>query len=118
MCLHRVLQLARDYGTRRTAFGKLLKDHPLHMQTLARMEVSWQGVNKLHTVFSVMLQDTCFSHLQVESRGAFLLVMDVCRLLGREESGVATEHDAHLLRLLTPVVKLYTGKQVNSLCEC
>lgn len=83
--MRRVLQLARDYGTRRTAFGKLLKDHPLHMQTLARMEV--------------------------ESRGAFLLVMDVCRLLGREESGVATEHDAHLLRLLTPVIKLYTGKQ-------
>lgn len=51
MCLHRVLQLARDYATRRTAFGKLLKDHPLHMQTLARMEVSWQGVNKLHSVF-------------------------------------------------------------------
>ncbi|KAF3850879.1 hypothetical protein F7725_012651 [Dissostichus mawsoni] len=80
-----VVQLAGDYATRRTAFGKLLKDHPLHMQTLARMEV--------------------------ETRGAFLLVMDVCRLLGREESGVATELDAHLLRLLTPVVKLYTGKQ-------
>lgn len=38
---HRVVQLARDYATHRTAFGKLLKDHPLHMQTLARMEVSW-----------------------------------------------------------------------------
>lgn len=43
LCVHRVVQLARDYATRRTAFGKLLKDHPLHMQTLARMEVSWQG---------------------------------------------------------------------------
>ncbi|XP_028269275.1 acyl-CoA dehydrogenase family member 11 isoform X2 [Parambassis ranga] len=83
--MRRVLQLARDYATRRTAFGKLLKDHPLHMQTLARMEV--------------------------ETRGAFLLVMDVCRLLGREENGVATQLDTHLLRLLTPVVKLYTGKQ-------
>ncbi|KAM9393025.1 acyl-CoA dehydrogenase family member 11 isoform 2-T2 [Pholidichthys leucotaenia] len=83
--MRRVVQLARDYATRRTAFGKLLKDHPLHMQTLARMEV--------------------------EARGAFLLVMDVCRLLGREESGAATELDTHLLRLLTPVVKLYTGKQ-------
>ncbi|XP_061762429.1 acyl-CoA dehydrogenase family member 11-like [Nerophis ophidion] len=83
--MRRVVQLARDYATRRTAFAKLLKDHPLHMQTLARMEV--------------------------ETRGAFLLVMDVCRLLGREESGVATQLDAHLLRLLTPVVKLYTGKQ-------
>ncbi|TNN43269.1 Acyl-CoA dehydrogenase family member 11 [Liparis tanakae] len=77
--------LSRDYASRRSAFGKLLKDHPLHLQTLARMEV--------------------------ETRGAFLLVMDVCRLLGREESGVATRRDAHLLRLLTPVAKLYTGKQ-------
>ncbi|KAM4576959.1 acyl-CoA dehydrogenase family member 11 isoform 1-T2 [Odontesthes bonariensis] len=83
--MRRVLQLARDYATRRTAFGKPLKDHPLHMQTLARMDV--------------------------ETRGAFLLVMDVCRLLGREESGLASQLDANLLRLLTPVVKLYTGKQ-------
>lgn len=83
--MRRVVQLARDYATRRRAFGKLLKDHPLHMQTLARMEV--------------------------ETRSAFLLVMDVCRLLGREETGIATELDSHLLRLLTPVVKLYTGKQ-------
>ncbi|KAM9743649.1 acyl-CoA dehydrogenase family member 11 isoform 1-T3 [Menidia menidia] len=83
--MRRVLQLARDYATRRTAFGKPLKDHPLHMQTLARMEV--------------------------ETRGAFLLVMEVCRLLGREESGLASQLDANLLRLLTPVVKLYTGKQ-------
>ncbi|XP_054629917.1 acyl-CoA dehydrogenase family member 11-like [Dunckerocampus dactyliophorus] len=83
--MRRVVQLARDYATRRTAFAKLLKDHPLHMQTLARMEV--------------------------ETRGAFFLVMDVCRLLGREESGIATQLDTHLLRLLTPVVKLYTGKQ-------
>ncbi|XP_072289323.1 acyl-CoA dehydrogenase family member 11-like [Eucyclogobius newberryi] len=83
--MRRVVQLARDYATRRKAFGKLLKDHPLHVQTLARMEV--------------------------ETRGAFLLVMDACRLLGREETGIATELDTHLLRLLTPVVKLYTGKQ-------
>lgn len=83
--MRRMVQLARDYASRRTAFGKLLKDHPLHMQTLARMEV--------------------------ETRGAFLLVMDVCRLVGREETGVASQLEAHLLRLLTPVTKLYTGKQ-------
>ncbi|KAK7934075.1 hypothetical protein WMY93_004971 [Mugilogobius chulae] len=51
------------------------------------------------------------ARMEVETRGAFLLVMDVCRLLGREETGIATELDSHLLRLLTPVVKLYTGKQ-------
>uniref|UniRef100_H3DEP8 Uncharacterized protein n=1 Tax=Tetraodon nigroviridis TaxID=99883 RepID=H3DEP8_TETNG len=37
--------------------------------------------------------------------------MDVCRLLGREESGLASQLDTNLLRLLTPLVKLYTGKQ-------
>ncbi|CAL8347949.1 unnamed protein product [Lota lota] len=83
--MRRVVQLARDYATRRTAFGRLLQDHPLHLQTLARMEV--------------------------ETRGAFLLVMEVCRLLGREETGLATPLEAHLLRLLTPVLKLYTAKQ-------
>lgn len=35
----RVVQLARDYASRRSAFGKILKDHALHVQTLARMEV-------------------------------------------------------------------------------
>lgn len=44
--------------------------------------------------------------------------MDVCRLLGREENGMATQLDAHLLRLLTPVAKLYTGKQVHGSYKC
>lgn len=34
-----MVQLARDYANRRAAFGKLLKDHALHVQTLARIEV-------------------------------------------------------------------------------
>ncbi|XP_066516306.1 acyl-CoA dehydrogenase family member 11-like [Hoplias malabaricus] len=83
--MRRVTQLSREYSTKRWAFGKLLKDHALHVQTLSRLEV--------------------------ETRAAFLLMMEVCRLLGREESGVATERESHLLRLLTPVAKLYTGKQ-------
>lgn len=35
----RILHLARDYSVVRRAFGKFLADHPLHMQTLGRMEV-------------------------------------------------------------------------------
>lgn len=123
VCVHRVVQLARDYATRRTAFGKLLKDHPLHIQTLARMEVSGRGAEQTTQTISNSASfpsrlTACRHNGQVETRGAFLLVMDVCRLLGREESGVATRHDAHLLRLLTPVAKLYTGKQVTSLRRC
>ncbi|XP_066545546.1 acyl-CoA dehydrogenase family member 11 [Amia ocellicauda] len=84
-CMRRILALGREYATKRFVFGKFLKDHPLHLQTMARMEV--------------------------EVRGAFLLLMSVCGLLGREEGGLASEHELHLLRLLTPLAKLYTGKQ-------
>ncbi|XP_023674016.1 acyl-CoA dehydrogenase family member 11-like isoform X3 [Paramormyrops kingsleyae] len=51
---------------------------------------------------------------RVETRAAFLLMMEVCRLLGREENGLASPLELHLLRLLTPVAKLYTGKQAVS----
>lgn len=83
--MRRMVNLARDYSTRRQAFGNMLKDYPLHVQSLARMEV--------------------------ETRGALLLVMEVARLLGREEVGLATKTESQLLRLLVPVMKLYTGKQ-------
>ncbi|KAM4808054.1 LOW QUALITY PROTEIN: acyl-CoA dehydrogenase family member 11-like [Rhinophrynus dorsalis] len=85
--MRRVMNLAREYASKRFVFGKLIKDHPLHIQTMARMEV--------------------------EARGAFLLLMEVARLLGLEETNMATEQDQHLLHLLTPVAKLYTGKQVT-----
>ncbi|XP_032630181.1 acyl-CoA dehydrogenase family member 11-like isoform X4 [Chelonoidis abingdonii] len=83
--MRRVINLARAYASKRVVFGKLIKDHPLHMQTMARLEV--------------------------ETRGAFLMLMEIARLLGLEETKMAREQDLHLLRLLTPVAKLYTGKQ-------
>ncbi|XP_029474908.1 acyl-CoA dehydrogenase family member 11-like isoform X3 [Rhinatrema bivittatum] len=51
----------------------------------------------------------------VQIRGAFLLMMEVARLLGLEETNMATEQDRHILRLLTPLAKLYTGKQAISI---
>ncbi|XP_015746894.2 acyl-CoA dehydrogenase family member 11-like, partial [Python bivittatus] len=47
----------------------------------------------------------------VQTHGAFLLMMETGRLLGLEETKKATEQDEHMLRLLTPIVKLYTAKQ-------
>ncbi|XP_006007532.1 acyl-CoA dehydrogenase family member 11 isoform X2 [Latimeria chalumnae] len=83
--MRRIINMAREYATKRFVFGKIIKDHPLHVQTLARMEV--------------------------QTRGAFFMLMDVARLLGLEETNMASEHDLHMLRLLTPIIKLYTGKQ-------
>ncbi|KAM6052128.1 acyl-CoA dehydrogenase family member 11-like isoform 3-T4 [Chlamydotis macqueenii] len=86
--MRRMISLSREYARRRVAFGKLLKDHPLHVQTIARMEV--------------------------QTRGAFLLLMEIVRLLGLVETDMASEQDQLLLRLLIPVAKLYTGKQASA----
>ncbi|XP_062446369.1 acyl-CoA dehydrogenase family member 11-like isoform X2 [Rhea pennata] len=86
--MRRMISLSREYALRRVVFGKLLKDHPLHMQTIARMEV--------------------------QTRGAFLLLMEIVRLLGLVETNMANEQDQLLLRLLIPVAKLYTGKQASA----
>ena len=83
--MRRAIALARDYARRRVAFGKPLSEHPLHVETLAEM--------------------------QVEMEAAFHLVFRAVELLGRAECGEASESETALLRVLTPVVKLYTAKQ-------
>jgi alkylation response protein AidB-like acyl-CoA dehydrogenase len=83
--MRRGLALAKDYAQKRSAFGKLLMDQPLHVETLA--------------------------DLQVELEGALLLAFRTAELLGKEETGEANADESSLLRLLTPIVKLFTAKQ-------
>ena len=83
--MRRAVTLARDYAYKRVAFGKPLSEHPLHLETLASM--------------------------QVELDGAFLLMMHAAELLGKEETDAATPQEAATLRGLMPIVKLYTAKQ-------
>ena len=87
----RAIALARDYAGRRQAFGRPLIEQPLHAQTLADM--------------------------QAEFEGAFALAFEVAQLLGRVEHGAAAPHEAQLLRLLTPLAKLWTGKLAVRLCS-
>lgn len=82
--MRRGLALAKDYAKRRHAFGAMLIDKPLHADTLA-----W---------------------LSAEYEGAFLLAFRVAELLGRHEQG--DEASSDLLRVLTPIAKLTTGRQV------
>ncbi|WP_426700603.1 acyl-CoA dehydrogenase family protein [Rhodanobacter sp. Col0626] len=87
----RAISLARDYATQRQAFGRPLIEQPLHAQTLADM--------------------------QAEFEGAFALAFEVAHLLGRVEHGVVAPHEASLLRLLTPLAKLWTGKLAVRICS-
>uniref|UniRef100_A0A914EB01 Acyl-CoA dehydrogenase n=1 Tax=Acrobeloides nanus TaxID=290746 RepID=A0A914EB01_9BILA len=79
-----VIAGARDYATKRVAFGQKLSDWPLHMATIAKMEV--------------------------QARASFLLFMESVRLLGKQEAGKATVNELLNLRLMTPIAKLYNAK--------
>ncbi len=84
--MRRGLALAADYAQRRAAFGARLIDLPLHADTLVGM--------------------------QAELAGALQLTFELVDLLGADESRELDDEGRHLLRLLLPITKLVTGKQV------
>jgi len=94
--MRRGLALATDYAAQRVAFGASLNEKPLHVDTLAG--------------------------LQAEFEAGFHLTFAAVELMGREEAGDADEAQRSLLRLLTPVAKLMTGKQaaavLSEIIEC
>ena len=84
----KMINLARDYATRRIAFGQPISQHPLHINTLSKMET--------------------------EVRCCTIFMLDLARQLGEEESGSISKDDALLLRLMMPVAKAYTAKKAVS----
>jgi alkylation response protein AidB-like acyl-CoA dehydrogenase len=83
--MRRGIALASDYANKRFAFGATLSEKPLHRDTLAG--------------------------LHAEAEAAFHLAFYVAELTGRSETNEIPEDEARLLRLLTPLMKLSTGKQ-------
>ncbi|PIC42581.1 hypothetical protein B9Z55_009612 [Caenorhabditis nigoni] len=83
--MRRIISLARDYSTKRVVFGQTQSKWPLHTSTIAKLEV--------------------------ETRGSMLLLFESARLLGLSEAGKSSDVEAMMLRLITPVLKLYAGKQ-------
>jgi alkylation response protein AidB-like acyl-CoA dehydrogenase len=91
--MRRALALARSYSEQRRAFGSMLNQLPLHVDTLAGLEA--------------------------ETRGAFLLAFELVELMGRQEAGELSDQQRVLMRLLTPIAKLLTAKQaVAVVSEC
>lgn len=83
--MRRGLALSFDYANKRVAFGAPLSEKPLHRDTLAT--------------------------LQAEFEAAFHFAFYVAELTGRSEMREISDDDALLLRILTPIMKLTTGKQ-------
>lgn len=89
--MRRSVALARAYARVREAFGHKLEDLPLHVETLAWM--------------------------QVEYDAALAVGIRLAELLGKVEAGVATDRETGTWRLLTPLAKLGTGKQAVALAS-
>jgi len=94
--MRRGLNLAWNYAQKRQAFGAALIDKPLHRATLVQLEA--------------------------EFAGAFYLTFELVHLLGKWEDQSLSVSGQALLRLLTPLVKLSTGKQavavLSEVLEC
>jgi putative acyl-CoA dehydrogenase len=80
----RALDMLRDYSQKRKVFGQTLASQPLHQMTFVNEEL-------LHLT-------------------GFVFTMTLVELLGKEEVGTASDAEKDVLRLLTPVCKLFTGK--------
>ena len=73
--MRRILTLAQEYANQRVAFGKYLRQHPLHAQTLSRMEVCRTNSSKtqpiiLATFFvdiSILAENLCIFQVILRS---------------------------------------------------
>jgi alkylation response protein AidB-like acyl-CoA dehydrogenase len=83
--LRRAFALCKAYSSNREAFGQKIENHVLHRKSLREMEIAYQSNT--------------------------MLALFLTQLLGKEDCNKATETEKSLLRLLTPVAKLFTAKQ-------
>ncbi|KAG1590266.1 hypothetical protein G6F48_004065 [Rhizopus delemar] len=82
--LRRSLAIAKDFSLKRQVFNQTLDKVPLHVTTLAELELTF--------------------------RACIQIVFCCIELLGRAECQKATKEDLLLLRLLTPISKCYVCK--------
>lgn len=86
--MRRGLALARDFSRNREAFGVPILEKPLHYDTMASLQATFEG--------------------------AFHLTFRLAELIGKREAGMITESEKHLLYVLAPIAKLTTAKQATS----
>ena len=86
--MRRASALARFHAIGHEAFGRRLAELPLHRDTLAAVEA--------------------------ETWGAFLVTFLLVELAGRQQAGAIDDGQRALLRLVTPLTKLVTGRQAVS----
>ncbi len=80
-----IITLLEDYSNKRSAFGKKLSDIPLHKKTIKEMKATFNA--------------------------CFYFTFYVAKLLGKKEILQSSDKENSLLRLFTPILKLFTAKE-------
>jgi alkylation response protein AidB-like acyl-CoA dehydrogenase len=80
----RALEQMKDYSRKRDVFGEKLDRQILHVTTFAAEELKLLA--------------------------GFVLTMELVHLIGKQECGAAGPHDGDILRLMTPICKLFTAR--------
>ncbi|MCM3902955.1 MAG: acyl-CoA dehydrogenase family protein [Pyrinomonadaceae bacterium] len=112
--MRRGLALASDYARKRTAFGAPLCEKPLHMDTLATLQAEAEAA--FHLAFYVAeltgRAETAATNAMLVTTAGGSDRVEVSPLSNARHAVTRIDEDeTHLLRLLTPVMKLTTGKQ-------
>ena len=92
--MRRIIALVEDYSKKRSVFGKLLTDQPLHLMSFSRMKFLFEG--------------------------NFLLMLYISKLQGKYENCCRNcskfKEFQLLLRLLLPIAKVYTSRVSEYIC--
>ena len=84
--MRRIVALSRDYTDRRFIGKNKLSKMPLQVRVL--------------------------SNLEVTHRANLVFYLKIAQIVSKEHSHCINEDEANLLRIMTPILKLFTGKQV------
>ncbi|KRX10929.1 Acyl-CoA dehydrogenase/oxidase, N-terminal and middle domain [Pseudocohnilembus persalinus] len=85
--MRRVIAVCRDYCDRRSVFGKKLNNHPMQIKLLSDMEVTY--------------------------RGNLIFFLKSSQLFSKVQAGVATQDEQNLQRIGSPLLKLFTAKELQ-----
>lgn len=84
--MKRIITLSRDYASRRIIGKSKLSEMPLQVRVLA--------------------------HLEVTHRANLIFFLKISELFSKEHAKTINDDEANILRVMTPILKLFTGKQV------
>lgn len=110
--MRRMIAIVRDYSARRIVFNSYLNNNNLHLEGLATLQLNYMAA------LSVTLElTTKLGRVENFNQKNNQPTQTAAASSSAAHVDTSIEVDETLLRLLTPLVKLYTAKQCVAICS-